>query len=106
MYNIPENVSGVLINNMGFYGYNHAFIVNKLFAKAIPNYNKLTKIAQVIGYRPYYSSKHNLYLSTTEEFEYKNKIENNFRRVKCGTVTFIHDGVDDNYTEEYNIYQS
>ena len=106
MYNIPENVSGVLINNMGFYGYNHAFIVNKLFAKAIPNYNKLTKIAQVIGYRPYYSSRHNLYLSTTEEFEYKNKIENNFRRVKCGTVTFIHDGVDDNYTEEYNIYQS
>ena len=106
MYNIPQNVSGVLINNMGFYGYNHAFIVNKLFTKAIPNYKKLTKIAQVIGYRPYYSSKYNLYLSTTEEFEYKNKIENNFRRVKCGTVTFIHDGVDDNYAEEYNIYQS
>jgi hypothetical protein len=106
IYNIPNNVSGVLINNMGFYGYNHAFIVNKLFVNVIPEYKKLAKIAQVVGYRPYYSSKHNLYLSTKEEFSYKAKIENNFRRVKCGTLTFIHDGVDDNYAEQYNIYQS
>ena len=106
IYNIPNNVSGVLINNMGFYGYNHAFIVNKLFVNVIPEYKKLAKIAQVVGYRPYYSSRHNLYLSTKEEFSYKAKIENNFRRVKCGTLTFIHDGVDDNYAEQYNIYQS
>ena len=106
IYNIPENVSGVLINNMGFYGYNHAFIVNKLFMNAIPEYKKLSKIAQVVGYRPYYASRHNQYLSIDEEYSYKKKIENNFKRVKCGTLTFIHDGVDDNYAEQYNIYQS
>lgn len=106
MYNIPQNASGVLINNMGFYGYNHSFIITKLFAKTVPNYDKLHKIAQVVGYRPYYSSKHNLYLDTNEEFEYKKYIENNFNRVNCGTITFIHDGVDDNYTEDYANYQS
>jgi hypothetical protein len=45
MYNIPENVTGVLINNMGFYGYNHSFIINKMFTNVVPNYKKLDKIA-------------------------------------------------------------
>ena len=106
IYNIPKNVTGVVINNMGYYGYNHQFIVNKMFINSVPNYRKLDKIGQVIGYRPYYSSKENLYLETREEYAYKKKIEHNFNRVRCGTVTMLHDGVDDNYAEDISLYQS
>ena len=38
IYTAPENVTGVVINNMGYYGYNITYIVNSLFAKAVPNY--------------------------------------------------------------------
>ena len=106
IYNIPKNATGVVINNMGYYGYNHQFIVNKMFINSVPNYRKLDKIGQVIGYRPYYSSKENLYLETREEYAYKKKIERNFNRVRCGTVTMLHDGVDDNYAEDISLYQS
>lgn len=100
MYNIPENISGVVINNMGYYGYNHQFIVNRFFTKNVPNYRKLDKLAQVIGYRPYYASKDNLYLDIHKEYQYKKAIEKNFSRVRCGTVTLLHDGVDDNYVDD------
>jgi hypothetical protein len=45
MYNIPENITGVVINNMGFSNYNHVYIINKLFAKIVPNYKNIDKIA-------------------------------------------------------------
>lgn len=106
MYNIPENATGVVINNMGFSGYNHQFVANKMFAKIVPNYKNLDRMAQVIGYRPYYSSKNNLYFDTKEEYSYKHKIENNFRKARCGTITMLHDGVDDNYAEDYTTWQS
>jgi hypothetical protein len=106
MYNIPENVTGVVINNMGFYGYNHQFVANKMFAKIVPNYKNLDRIGQVIGYRPYYASKNNMYIDINTEYEYKHKIENNFRKARCGTITMLHDGVDDNYTEDMTTWQS
>ena len=93
----PSNITGVLINNMGYYGYNHSYVVNTLFAQLVPNYNRLHKVGQVIGYCPYYCSKKNLGLDATVEYDYKRKIEKSFNSGNASTMTFLHDGIDDNY---------
>ena len=105
VYNTPANITGVLINNMGFYGYNHAYIATKLFAKTVPNFSKYDKIAQVIGYTPYYRSRNNMYFSVDKEYEYKQKIEKNFQSARCSTLTMLHDGTDDGYID-FNEYQT
>ena len=86
---------------MGFYGNNIAYTVNQLFAKAVPEYRKLGKIGQVIGLAPYYCSRPDYAvpdLKTDREYLYKARVEKAFQRVGAGTVTMIHDGVEDNYT--------
>ena len=100
MYTIPKNVTGVVINNMGYYGYNTSYIINSLFTQAVPGYRKLDKIGQVIGYGPYYCSRpeHHAHLNLRSEYEYKHAVENAFKRTGYGTVTMLHDGVDDNQT--------
>ena len=97
-YTAPENITGVVINNMGYYGYNITYIVNNLFTSAVPNYRKLDKIGQVIGYGPYYCSRpeHNMHLSLDDEYKYKESVEVAFKRTGYSTVTMSHDGVDDN----------
>lgn len=97
VYTVPENVTGVLINNMGYYGYNITYIVNSLFTSIVPNYKKIDKIGQVIGYGPYYCSRpeFNANLTLEKEYNYKSKVETAFMRTGYGTVTMSHDGVDD-----------
>jgi hypothetical protein len=106
MYTIPQNITGVIINNFGYYGYNHAYIINKFLQKHVTNFNHLQKIAQVIGYQPYYCSSHNMNLSVKDEYSYKTAIEKSFNGVKCGTITFLHDGIDDFLAGEYNKYDT
>ena len=53
----------------------------------------------MIGVCPYYCSKNNLYLPTSQEYYYKEYVETSFKRAGCGTITMLHDGVDDNYTK-------
>lgn len=100
MYTLPENATGVLINNMGYYGYNITYIVNSLFTSIVPNYKKIDKIGQVIGYGPYYCSRpeFNANLTLEKEYSYKSKVETAFMRTGYGTVTMSHDGVDDDQT--------
>ena len=100
VYTVPNNATGIVINNMGYYGYNTTYIVNSLFASAVPNYRKLDKLGQVIGYGPYYCSRPewNAHLSLDDEYKYKDNVEKAFKRTGYGTVTMSHDGVDDNYT--------
>ena len=99
VYTTPENITGVVINNMGYYDYNITHIVNELFACAVPGYSKLDKLGQVIGYGPYYCSRQcNNILTIEEEYEYKQITEDLFKDTGYGTVTLSHDGVDDNYT--------
>lgn len=100
IYTAPENITGIVINNMGYYGYNTTYIVNNLFANSVPGYKKLDKLGQVIGYGPYYCSRQefNAHLTLDQEYSYKAKVETAFRRTGYGTVTMLHDGVDDNQT--------
>ena len=56
-YVLPKNVTGVVINSMGFDGINIPYVVNMMFANHVPGYKKLDKIGQVIGPSPYYCSK-------------------------------------------------
>lgn len=103
-YNLPKNISGVVVQNMGFQGYNHGYIVQRLFKKIVPNYKSYDKIFQVIGIGPYYRTKtgHNGAwregLTIAEEYAAKAEVENSFRTYGVKTVTMIHDGVDDNFT--------
>ena len=103
-YNLPKNVSGAVVQNMGFQGYNHGYIVQRLFRKIVPNYTSYDKIFQVIGIGPYYRTKtgHNGSwregLTLSEEYAAKAEVEDNFKKYGVKTVTMIHDGVDDNYT--------
>ena len=103
-YNLPKNVSGVVVQNMGFQGYNHGYIVQRLFRKIVPNYKSYDKIFQVIGIGPYYRTKtghHGAWregLTLAEEYSAKAEVENSFKKYGVKTVTMIHDGVDDNYT--------
>jgi hypothetical protein len=46
-----------------------------------------------------------MYLDVNDEYTYKHEIENNFRKARAGTITMLHDGIDDNYTEDI-IYQT
>ena len=99
VYTFPENATGVIINNMGYYGYNITYVVNNMFAQHVPGYRSMEKIGQVIGIAPYYCSKEAISSLTLEkEYKYKEKVEKAFNRVNCGTITMIHDGVDDKYT--------
>lgn len=100
IYTAPENVTGIVINNMGYYGYNTTYIVNSLFASAVPGYRKIDKLGQVIGYGPYYSSRpeFNAHLNLDQEYKYKDNVETAFKRTGYGTITMSHDGVDDNFT--------
>lgn len=100
LYTMPSNVTGVVVNNMGYYGYNTKYIVNNLFATAVPGYRKLDKIFQVIGYGPYYCSHpdSNANLPIDKEYKYKEEVENSFKRTGYGTATLCHDGVDDGMT--------
>ena len=100
IYTAPENVTGIVINNMGYYGYNTTYIVNSLFTSAVPGYRKIDKLGQVIGYGPYYSSRpeFNAHLNLDQEYKYKDNVETAFRRTGYGTITMSHDGVDDNFT--------
>lgn len=103
-YNLPKNISGVVVQNMGFQGYNHGYIVQRLFRKIVPNYMSYDKIFQVIGIGPYYRTKtgHNGAwregITLSEEYAAKAEVENSFKTYGVKTVTMIHDGVDDNYT--------
>lgn len=103
-YNLPKNISGVVVQNMGFQGYNHGYIAQRLFKKIVPNYKSYDKIFQVIGIGPYYRTKtgHNGAwregLTIAEEYAAKAEVENSFRTYGVKTVTMIHDGVDDNFT--------
>ena len=101
VYTAPKNVTGIVINNMGYYGYNTTYIVNSLFATAVPNYRKMDKLGQVIGYGPYYCSRpdFNANLTVDQEYKYKADVEAAFNRTGYGTITMSHDGVDDNFTK-------
>ena len=101
IYTAPENVTGVLINNMGYYGYNITYVVNNLFATSVPGYRKMDKLGQVIGVAPYYCSREATKipdLTLEKEYSYKAKVEKAFNRTNHGTVTMLHDGIDDNQT--------
>lgn len=101
IYTAPENVTGVLINNMGYYGYNITYVVNNLFATSVPGYRKMDKLGQVIGVAPYYCSREATKipdLTLEKEYSYKAKVEKAFNRTNHGTITMLHDGVDDNQT--------
>lgn len=100
IYTSPANITGLVINNMGYYGYNTTYIVNNLFATSVPDYKKLDKLGQVIGAGPYYCSRaeFDMHLTLDQEYNYKDKVETAFRRTGHGTVTMLHDGVDDNQT--------
>ena len=101
IYTAPENITGVMINNMGYYGYNITYVVNNLFATSVPGYRKMDKLGQVIGVAPYYCSREATRikdLTLKKEYDYKAKVEKAFNRTNHGTVTMLHDGVDDNQT--------
>lgn len=85
---------------MGYNGCNIQYVVNNMFSTRVPGYKKLDKIGQVIGVSPYYCSKpeKDMHLSIEEEYKYKKDIEDEFWMYGCGTVTMLHDGIDDNYT--------
>jgi len=101
IYTAPENVTGVMINNMGYYGYNITYAVNSLFSTSVPGYRKMDKLGQVIGVAPYYCSRETTKipnLTLEKEYSYKAKVEKAFNKTNHGTVTMLHDGVDDNQT--------
>lgn len=102
-YNIPDNVTGVIVQNMGFSNYNYEYIVKTAFKQIVPGYEDLDKIFQVIGATPYYRTKTHSgdtfkNLTLAQEYKYKQAVEKQFKTYGAKTLTLLHDGVDDNYT--------
>ena len=88
-YNIPENVSGVMVNGLGFNGVAVETALGGTF-KECSNYKRL---ALIVGDKPYYSSVHNTNKSIAENYQIKKKLENRFKEAGCtGTITLHGDG--------------
>lgn len=96
----PQNATGVVINNVGFRNSNVRYAVNRLFIYACPNYTKIDKLGQVVGYGPYYCSRpgYDANLSLDDEYASKKAVEKAYNKTGHGTVTLSHDGVDDHFT--------
>ena len=112
MYTMPTNITGLVVNNMGYYANNIPYAVGTFFQKAIPQFARMEKIGQVIGYGPYYCSRpeFNAHLAIDREYAYKHNVEKVFQSIRCSTVTLLHDGVDDYKTRlvsgDLNAYQT
>ena len=93
-YNIPENISAVLIFGIGYKG----VAIERAIDLVFPQAKGLPRIGLAIGERPYFDSRNDTKKSMVENNKIKAKIESRFLRGGCiGTMTIRGDGSDGIY---------
>ena len=93
-YNIPENISAVLIFGIGYKG----VAIERAIDLVFPQTKGLPRIGLAIGERPYFDSRNDTKKSMVENNKIKAKIESRFLRAGCiGTMTIRGDGSDGIY---------
>lgn len=93
-YNIPENISAVLIFGIGYKG----VAIERAIDLVFPQAKGLPRIGLAIGERPYFDSRNDTKKSMEENNKIKAKIESRFLRAGCiGTMTIRGDGSDGIY---------
>ena len=93
-YNIPENISAVLIFGIGYKG----VAIERAIDLVYPQAKGLTRNGLAIGERPYFDTRNDTKKSMAENNKIKAKIESRFLRAGCiGTMTIRGDGSDGIY---------
>ena len=93
-YNIPENISAVLIFGIGYKG----VAIERAIDLVFPQAKGLPRIGLAIGERPYFDTRNDTKKSMAENNKIKAKIESRFLRAGCiGTMTIRGDGSDGIY---------
>lgn len=93
-YNVPANVSAVLLFGIGCKG----VAVERAMDGVFPRVGNLPRIGLVIGERAYYDSRFNTHRTFAENLAIKQRIEQRFLRGGCvGTFTIRADGSDGMY---------
>ena len=93
-YNIPENISAVLIFGIGYKG----VAIERAIDLVFPQTKGLPRIGLAIGERPYFDTRNDTKKSMAENNKIKAKIESRFLRAGCiGTMTIRGDGSDGIY---------
>ena len=77
VHTMPKNATGIVVNNIGYCSSNIPYVIGTLLYKVVPEYGRLHKIGQVIGYKPYYCSRSTSFecFSVADEYMYKHDIE-------------------------------
>lgn len=88
-YNVPANVSGVIVSGLGFYGVNVEGALHGVFAPV----EKFDRVALIVGEKPYHMTLHKTATPRARQEIIKNDLELRFLRAGCaGTITLHGDG--------------
>lgn len=81
-YNIPKNVTGVVVSNFGFYNNNRKYALEKMFKQYVPNFSELDVIGLSLGIVTTRKT-----LSFQDEYKSKKYVEDSFRSLNCSTIS-------------------
>ena len=97
-YNVPENVSGVLISGLGYNGVAVESVLNKILTKI----KEQSKIALITGDRPYYATRSNNSKTFAQNLEIKKALADRWLSAGASGVIVLHgDGSDGIYNKEH-----
>ena len=97
-YNVPENVSGVLISGLGYNGVAVELVLNKILTKI----KEQSKIALITGARPYYATRSNNGKTFAQNLEIKKALADRWLSAGASGVIVLHgDGSDGIYNKEH-----
>ena len=97
-YNVPENVSGVLISGLGYNGVAVELVLNKILTKI----KEQSKIALITGDRPYYATRSNNGKTFAQNLEIKKALADRWLSAGASGVIVLHgDGSDGIYNKEH-----
>ena len=97
-YNVPENVSGVLISGLGYNGVAVELVLNKILTKI----KEQSKIALITGDRPSYATRSNNGKTFAQNLEIKKALADRWLSAGASGVIVLHgDGSDGIYNKEH-----
>lgn len=106
--NIPENASGVIVNNFGYSNINKKAVIEKFIPSKVNGFKDMAKIFVIIGDVPYYASRNKNKLNFEQNFTMKEALELDFKDAGAdGTLTLSNDGNEEQkYVKDGDIFQS
>lgn len=81
-YNIPKNVTGIVVSNFGFYNNNRKYALEKMFKQYVPNFGDLDVIGLSLGIVTTRKT-----MSFQDEYKSKKYVEDSFRSLNCSTIS-------------------